>query len=160
MNRVDLVGRLTRDPELRQANSGMAVCRFTLAINRNFPNQNGEREADFINVVVWGKQAESVSRYVTKGRLVGVEGRLQTRNYEDKDGKKVYVTEVVANNVEFLSSGNSNNNSNVNYASTGPSPFDTDVNVDNSPSESMSTEVDVFKDFGDSIEITDNDLPF
>lgn len=160
MNRVDLVGRLTRDPELRHTNSGMAVCQITLAINRNFSNQNGEREADFINVVVWGKQAENVSRYVTKGRLVGVDGRLQTRNYEDKDGKKVYVTEVVAANVEFLSSGNSNNNSNVNYASTGPSPFDTDVNVDNSPSESMSTEVDVFKDFGDSIEITDNDLPF
>ena len=101
MNRVDLVGRLTRDPELRHTNSGRAVCQLNLAINRTFTNQNGEREADFINVVVWDKQAENVCKYVTKGRLVSVEGRLQSRSYDDKDGKKVYVTEVVALSVQF-----------------------------------------------------------
>lgn len=101
MNRVDLVGRLTRDPELRHTNSGRAVCQLNLAINRTFTNQNGEREADFINVVVWDKQAENVCKYVTKGRLVSVEGRLQSRSYDDKDGKKVYVTEVVAEEAYF-----------------------------------------------------------
>ena len=108
MNRVDLVGRLTRDPELRHTSSGRAVCQLNLAINRTFTNQNGEREADFINVVVWDKQAENVCKYVTKGRLVSVEGRLQSRSYDDKDGKKVHVTEVVALSVQILSSASNN----------------------------------------------------
>lgn len=161
MNRVDLVGRLTRDPELRHTSSGRAVCQITLAVNRTFTNQNGEREADFINVVVWDKQAENVSKYVTKGRLVSVEGRLQTRNYDDKDGKKVYVTEVVANSVQFLSSGNSQGGSNYSYNE--PNPFD---NIPDSsmpsaqPVQSVSVEKDPFEAFGESVTISDNDLPF
>lgn len=160
MNRVDLVGRLTRDPELRHTTSGRAVCQISLAINRTFTNQNGEREADFINVVVWDKQAENVSKYVTKGRLVSVEGRLQSRSYDDKDGKKVYVTEVIANSVQFLST-NGNNNSNGGSYSTDANPFDNAF--ESTPArtvETVSVERDPFESFGESVTITDNDLPF
>ena len=158
MNRVDLVGRLTRDPELRHTTSGRAVCQLNLAINRTFTNQNGEREADFINVVVWDKQAENVSKYVTKGRLVSVEGRLQSRSYDDKDGKKVYVTEVIANSVQFLSAGGSNNQPSAvaesNPFDFGPEPMPT------RPVETVSVERDPFESFGESVTISDNDLPF
>ena len=160
MNRVDLVGRLTRDPELRHTSSGRAVCQLNLAINRTFTNQNGEREADFINVVVWDKQAENVSKYVTKGRLVSVEGRLQSRSYDDKDGKKVYVTEVVANSVQFLSTGSSNGSSNS-YSQPEANPFD--FGSEPAPArtvETVSVEKDPFESSGESVTISDNDLPF
>jgi len=160
MNRVDLVGRLTRDPELRHTTSGRAVCQLNLAINRTFTNQNGEREADFINVVVWDKQAENVSKYVTKGRLVSVEGRLQSRSYDDKDGKRVYVTEVVANSVQFLSTGNSNNSNNGSgYSTTDVNPFDFGPESAKTV-ETVSVEKDPFESFGESVTISDNDLPF
>jgi len=162
MNRVDLVGRLTRDPELRHTTSGRAVCQLNLAINRTFTNQNGEREADFINVVVWDKQAENVSKYVTKGRLVSVEGRLQSRSYDDKDGKRVYVTEVIANSVQFLSTGNSNgSNNNGSYSVSDDNPFD--FGPESAPArnvETVSVEKDPFESFGESVTISDNDLPF
>ena len=103
LNRVVLVGRLTADPSLRYTPSGTAVCNFTLAVERPFTNQQGEREADFINVQVWRKAAENVANYLRKGSLAGVDGRIQTRSYE-KDGKRVYVTEVVADMVRFLES--------------------------------------------------------
>ena len=109
MNKVVLVGRLTRDPEIRTSSSGMQIASFSLAVNRNFRNKEGNIEADFINVVVFGKQAENVGKYITKGQMLGVEGRIQTRNYDAQDGTKRYVTEVVADNVEFLSSKNSGN---------------------------------------------------
>ena len=102
MNRVVLVGRLTKDPELKYTPAGAAVATFTLAVNRTFTNQQGEREADYINCVVWRKAAESVANYLKKGSLAGVDGRLQTRNYEGNDGKRVYVTEVIAESVQFL----------------------------------------------------------
>lgn len=158
MNRVDLVGRLTRDPELRHTTSGRAVCQINLAINRTFTNQNGEREADFINVVVWDKQAENVSKYVTKGRLVSVEGRLQSRSYDDKDGKKVYVTEVVANSVQFLSTGGNNSN-NGGYSTPETNPFDFGPEPARTV-ETVSVERDPFESFGESVTISDNDLPF
>ncbi|MED4299767.1 single-stranded DNA-binding protein [Geobacillus stearothermophilus] len=101
MNRVVLVGRLTKDAELRYTPNGTAVASFTLAVNRPFVNQQGEREADFINVVAWRKIAENVANHTTKGSLIAVDGRLQTRSYE-KDGRRVYVTEVVADSVQFL----------------------------------------------------------
>ena len=160
MNRVDLVGRLTRDPELRHTTSGRAVCQINLAINRTFTNQSGEREADFINVVVWDKQAENVSKYVTKGRLVSVEGRLQSRSYDDKDGKRVYVTEVVANSVQFLSASGNNSN-NGGYSSPEANPFD--FGPEPAPArtvETVSVEKDPFESFGESVTISDNDLPF
>ena len=102
MNKVILIGRLTKDPELRTIASGNATTSFTIAVNRNFTNQNGEREADFINCVAWRKQAENVAKYCTKGSQVAVEGRIQTRSYDAQDGTKRYVTEVIANNVQFL----------------------------------------------------------
>ncbi|KIL79560.1 single-stranded DNA-binding protein [Bacillus badius] len=102
MNRVVLVGRLTADPTLRYTPNGVATASFTLAVNRSFTNQQGEREADFVNCVVWRKPAENVANYLKKGSLAGVDGRIQTRNYEGQDGKRVYVTEVVAESVQFL----------------------------------------------------------
>jgi len=106
MNKVVLIGRLTKDPDLRfTPGKGTAVCRFTLAVNRRFKSQ-GQPDADFIPVVVWGKIAENTANYVSKGRLVGVSGSIQTRSYEAKDGTRRYVTEVVADSVEFLESKN------------------------------------------------------
>lgn len=102
MNRVDLIGRLTAKPELRYTATNTPYTRFTVAISRQFTDVNGERETDFINVVVWRKQAENVCNYLNKGSLVSVEGRLQTGNYTDKDGNKRYTTDVVADNVQFL----------------------------------------------------------
>lgn len=102
MNRVVLVGRLTKDPELRYTPNGVANATFTLAVNRAFANQQGEREADFIQCVVWKKPAENVAQFLKKGSLAGVDGRIQTRNYEGQDGKRVYVTEIVAESVQFL----------------------------------------------------------
>ena len=162
MNKVFLIGRLTRDPELRYTGSNIPVATFSLAVNRNFSNQNGEREADFFNIVVWRKQAENCKNYLTQGSQVCVEGRIQTRSYDDKDGSKRYVTEVIADNVEFLGSKNSSNNSNSNNVpasnNAGPSPYD----FGDSTPEVKGTDVDSnpFADFGASIEISDDELPF
>ena len=113
INRVVLVGRLTKDPELKYTPNGIAVATFTLAVNRQFSNQQGEREADFINIVVWRKAAENVANFLKKGSLAGVDGRIQVRTYE-QDGKRQYFTEIVADNVQFLepkgSSGGGRNN--------------------------------------------------
>ena len=160
MNKVVLIGRLTRDPELRYTGSNIPVATFTLAVNRAFSNQQGEREADFINIVVWRKQAENVKNYLTQGSQAAVEGRLQTRSYDDQNGQKRYVTEVVADNVEFLGSKNSSMNTNNTNASAGhaePSPYD----FGPAP-EPKGTDVDSnpFADFGANIEISDDELPF
>ena len=157
MNKVFLIGRLTRDPELRYTGNNTPVASFSLAVNRNFTNQQGEREADFFNITVWRKQAENVKNYLSQGSQVAVEGRLQTRNYEDKDGQKRYVTEVVADNVEFLGSKNSSNNSSNGSSNVEPTPYDFGDNK-----EPKGTDVDSnpFADFGSSIEISDDELPF
>lgn len=110
INRVVLVGRLTKDPEFRTTPSGVNVTNFTLAVNRTFTNAQGEREADFINVVVFRKQAENVNKYLFKGNLAGVDGRIQSRSYENNEGKRVFITEVVADNVRFLEPKNTNSN--------------------------------------------------
>ena len=102
INRVVLVGRMTRDPELRRTPQGDAVTSFTLAVNRNFTSRDGQQQADFINCVVWRKPAENVERYCSKGSLVGVEGRIQTRSYDNSQGQKVYVVEVICDSVQFL----------------------------------------------------------
>ncbi|RXT08881.1 single-stranded DNA-binding protein [Ammoniphilus sp. CFH 90114] len=103
INRVILVGRLTKDPELRYTPSGVAVTTFTIAVDKQFKNAQGEREADFISVVAWRQTAELCAQYLKKGSQTGVDGRLQSRSYDNKEGKRVYVTEVVAENVQFLS---------------------------------------------------------
>ncbi len=153
MNKVFLIGRLTKDPELRYTGSNIAVATFSLAVNRNFSNQNGEREADFINIVVWRKQAENVKNYLTQGSQVAIDGRIQTRSYDDQDGKKRYVTEVVADNVEFLGSKSSTKVSNDMM----DNPFQVENEVDLKTSD---VKDDPFKDFGDEIKISDDDLPF
>lgn len=104
MNRVVLVGRLTKDVELRYTTSGAAVGTFSLAVNRQFTNSNGDRETDFINAVIWRKSAENFANFTSKGSLVAVEGRLQTRNYENQQGQRVYVTEVIVDNFSLLES--------------------------------------------------------
>ena len=113
INRTVLIGRLTKDVELRHTTKGDAVASFTVAVNRQFTNSQGEREADFINCVMWRKAAENFAKYTQKGSLVGIEGRIQTRSYENQQGQRVYVTEVVADNFSLLDSkpkGNQQNN--------------------------------------------------
>lgn len=102
INRVVLVGRLTKDPELKYTQSGIAVTRFTLAVNRTFTNQQGQREADFVNCIAWRKQAENIANFLKKGSLTGVDGRIQTSSFDGKDGNRVFMTEVVAEQVQFL----------------------------------------------------------
>lgn len=109
MNKAILIGRLTADPELTTINSGVDVCRFTLAINRPFKNQNGENQTDFLNIVVWRAAAANCHKYLQKGSQCAVIGSIQTRSYEGNDGNKRYVTEIVADNVEFLGRSNSSN---------------------------------------------------
>ena len=110
ITRTVLVGRLTRDPELRRTQQGDAVTSFTLAVNRNYTSRDGQQQADFINCVVWRKPAENVERYCSKGSLVGVEGRIQTRSYENNQGQRVNVVEVVCDSVQFLETKKAENN--------------------------------------------------
>ena len=110
INNVVLVGRMTRDAELRYTPQNQAVATFTLAVNRNFKNQSGEREADFINVVIWRQQAENLANWAKKGSLIGVTGAIQTRNYDNQQGQRVYVTEVVVSNFQLLESRSSQQN--------------------------------------------------
>ena len=111
INNLVLDGRMTRDAELRYTTSNQAVATFTLAVNRNFKNQDGEREADFINVVIWRQQAENLANWVKKGALIGVTGRIQTRSYDNQQGQRVYVTEVVAESFQLLESRGQQSNS-------------------------------------------------
>ena len=114
INNVTLVGRLTREPELRYTPSNIAITTFNMAVNRNFKNQAGEREADFINCMIWRQQAENFASWVKKGNLVGITGRIQTRSYENQQGQRVYVTEVVADTFQLLEKrDHSANNSNI-----------------------------------------------
>ena len=111
INNVVLVGRMTRDAELRHTPSNQAVATFTLAVNRNFKNQDGEREADFVNCAIWRQQAENLANWAKKGALIGVTGRIQTRSYDNQQGQRVYVTEVVAESFQLLESRGQQSNS-------------------------------------------------
>lgn len=157
MNKAFLIGRLTRDPELRYSSSNAAIVNFSIAIDRQYTNNQGQRETDFINIVAFQKQAENIKKYVTKGSLVAVDGRIQTRNYEDKDGKRVYVTEVVADRVQFLSTKGSTPDSVSSAPLDNVSPADFQTN--DTPKETNVSD-DVFADFGSSIEISDDDIAF
>lgn len=147
INRVVLIGRLTKNVELRYTQSGVAVGTFSLAVNRQFTNASGEREADFINGVIWRKAAENFANFTHKGSLVAIEGRLQTRNYEDGNGKRVYVTEVVADNFSLLEKKSDGQQSAP--KSQAPDPFANQGNQ-NKFAGSGNTEID----------ISDDDLPF
>lgn len=155
MNKVFLIGRLSRDPELRHTTSGTAVCQISVAISR-YAGAGREQETDFINVVVWDKQAENVARYLAKGRQVAVEGRIQTRNYDNNEGKKVYVTEVVATNVEFLGSASDNNRA---AQPQEDNPFDSIAPATDEPA-TTNLDDDPFASFGQKVEISDSELPF
>ncbi|HCT0572029.1 TPA: single-stranded DNA-binding protein [Staphylococcus pseudintermedius] len=125
LNRTILVGRLTKDPDFRTTPSGVSVATFTLAVNRTFTNAQGEREADFINCVVFRKQAENVKNYLSKGSLAGVDGRLQSRSYENQEGRRVFVTEVVCDSVQFLEpKSNGQSNSQAKQQQRQDNPFD------------------------------------
>lgn len=143
LNRVILIGRLTKDVELRYTPSGTAVAQFTLAVDRP-KRTNAEQEADFIPVVVWQKQAENCANYLRKGKLAAVEGRIQVRNYEGNDGKRVYVTEVIADNVRFLERAEQTGNTKGSVQSQNVSRVFTDP----------------FADDGRTLDISDDDLPF
>ncbi len=164
LNRIILIGRLTQDPELRYTPSGSAVASFTLAVDRQRANQAGEREADFINIVVWQKLGELCAQYLRKGRLAAVEGRLQIRQYENKDGQKVRVAEVIADNVRFLdrSADNAGSGSGQHGAATSGAVRGHDQNQGQSRSSSDNSRYqdDPFADDGNSMDIVDDDLPF
>ncbi len=143
MNKVILIGNLTKDPELRVTQSGVNVATFSLAINRPFANAQGEREVDFINCVIWRKQAENLAKYCGKGSSVAVEGKIQTRSYEANDGSKRYITEVVCDSVQFLQTRKSETTSPVGQPAQDP----------------FANMQDPFQNSG-SIDLTDDDLPF
>lgn len=155
INRTILVGRLTRDPELRYTQGGTAVASFTLAVNRQFTNSQGEREADFINCVIWQKAAENFVNFTNKGSLVGIDGRIQTRNYENKQGQRVYVTEVVTENFSLLESKNANSSDNTNN-----NPNNQYSNSNNQPKKPNNNVSDPFVGNGKPMDISDDDLPF
>lgn len=155
INNVVLVGRLTKDPDLKYTGSGTAVATFTLAVNRNFTNQSGEREADFINCVIWRKPAETLANYAKKGVLIGVIGRIQTRSYDNQQGQKVYVTEVIADNFQLLESKKADSSQNT--QGSGVSNSQTNNYTRNQQNTNNAT-ADPFGN--SSIDISDDDLPF
>ncbi|MBR4694166.1 MAG: single-stranded DNA-binding protein [Bacilli bacterium] len=149
MNRVVLVGRLTRDPEMRTTASGISQTRFTLAVNRRGTNEDGSRSADFINCVAWRGTGEAIAKYLKKGRELAVEGRIQTGSYDAQDGTKRYTTDVVVDNFTFIGSGANSAANNEDF--------------NNGPSEDIATtdiSEDPFKDFGNEVALSDDDLPF
>lgn len=172
INNVVLVGRITKDPDLRYTSSGSAVTTFTLAVNRNFTNADGNREADFINCVIWRKPAETLANYARKGTLLGVVGRIQTRSYDNQQGQKVYVTEIVVENFQLLESRSQNEQRSAEGASQGFSQTQAQ-NTAERFSQAHSTqgtiqgtevpkfgETDPFSGNGQDIDISDDDLPF
>jgi len=168
INRVVLVGRLTRDPELKYTTNNIANLRFTVAVNRQFSNQNGERQADFIGCVAWRAQAENMAKFLKKGSLIGVEGRIETGSYQGQDGQMRYTTDVIADSVQFLEpksanagggqsnpfpSGNNGTNSNPfpsGNANASSNPFPTN----NAPTGNSAPNMN------STIDISDDDLPF
>ena len=152
MNKVLLVGRLTRDPEMRTTGTGMVVTRFSVAVNQNFTNKNGERGVDFINCSAFSKAAENIAKYCKKGSLVSVEGSIRTSSYDGQDGQKKYSTEVACSQVNFLSTKSETNNysgGNINENSFVP---------ESAPTADL--EEDPFKSFGEEITLSSDDLPF
>ena len=140
LNRVVLTGHLTKEQENKVTQSGLSVVKFVIGVHRQFARKDGEREADFISCVAWRKTAENIAKYFRKGQLIGIDGRVQTRSYDDKNGQRVYVTEVVVDNFAFLSSQKGQGNQN--------------------PSQRQNiTAQDPFAETG-SVDITDDDLPF
>jgi|SRR5690625_1645881 len=159
LNRVVLVGRLTRDPDLRYTPNGVAVANFNIACNRPFKNQQGENEADFINCVVWRKTAENLANYMRKGSMIGVDGRIQTRSYENKDGNMVYVTEVVAESIQFLESRGGSGQQQQQPSGYG-NQFQQPPSQPSQGMDQSQSGGDIFPGGGRQVDISDDDLPF
>lgn len=164
INNVVLVGRATKDPELRYTTSNVAVATFSLAINRNFKDANGERETDFINCVIWRQQAENLANWAKKGALIGITGRIQTRSYENQQGQRVYVTEVVAENFQMLESRAAREGGSANQGNTSGAfgngngyagPYGQQAPQQQAPSFGRSNQMQ-----GNPMDIQDSDLPF
>lgn len=175
INRVVLVGRLTKNPELRYTSNGVAVTSFTIAVNRPFSNQQGERDADFIPVVVWRRPAENAANFLQKGSLAGVDGRIQTRSYENNEGRRVYITEVIADSVQFLEpKGARHAEGGNNYVPSAPQPSSqpsqqrggytptpsNGQNTGGGQNQGAPSFDDPFAGDSKPIDISDDDLPF
>lgn len=155
INNVVVVGRLTRAVDLRYTSNGTAYASFTLATDRDFKNQNGEKETDFINCVMWRKPAENLANYTKKGSLIGVSGRIQTRNYENEQGQRVYVTEVLAEKFSFLESAKTTKNGVLSNGGTNTLGINKNQNSNGNFANS-----DPFTSGGDVFNVNDDDLPF
>ena len=151
INRVVLTGRLTSNPELKTTQNGLSVASFTLAVNRQFTDSQGKREADFIRCVAWRKSAENFYKFTHKGSLIGIDGRIQTRSYDNKDGQRVYIAEVVVDSFSLLESKNENQANSKGGNNNGYS---------NNSNANTAAEPDPFADGGDTLDIRDDDLPF
>lgn len=172
LNRVVLVGRLTKDPELRYTPNGIAVANFTVAINRPFKNQQGEQEADFVNCVTWRKQAENLANYMRKGSQIGVDGRIQTRSYDNQEGRRVFITEVLAESITFLESrgssqsrsdmggGYAQNDSYQQQESAPQQQYSQPSSQSSFQREEAAAPNNPFENDGKKVEIADDDLPF
>ncbi|MEY9973146.1 single-strand DNA-binding protein [Lysinibacillus sp. RC46] len=168
INRTVLVGRLTKDPELRYTPNGVATCRFAVAVNRTFRGQDGEPEADFISCVAWRKQAENLANFQRKGNLIGVEGRIQTGSYEGQDGKRVYTTDVVADSIQFLepnrgsegTQNGSNVRSDINRGATPQNSSGDFKTPQNAQPNYTRVDEDPFANSKGPVEVSEDDLPF
>ncbi|WP_045136450.1 single-stranded DNA-binding protein [Lacticaseibacillus paracasei] len=160
LNSVSLTGRLTRDVDLRYTQSGTAVGSFTLAVDRKFKSKNGERETDFVNCQIWRKSAENFANFTKKGSLVGVEGRIQTRTYDNAQGQKVFVTEVIIDNFALLESRQASQNSSKSQQTANASATATTNASQTTPNASRANTTDPFANNGQPIDIQDDDLPF
>lgn len=155
MNNVNLIGRLTKPVDLRYTQSGVAYGSFTLAVTRRFKNQNGEREADFINCVIWKKGAENLANFTQKGSLIGVSGAIQTRNYENQQGQRVYVTEVLVENFDLLESRKTDDNGVLSSGNINTQNFNKNQNSGGNFAKN-----DPFMTNGETFNVQDDDLPF
>ncbi|BDH60111.1 single-stranded DNA-binding protein 1 [Lysinibacillus sp. PLM2] len=168
INRVVLVGRLTKDPELKYTPSGIPKARFTVAVNRAFTNQSGEREADFIQCLAWRKQAENLANFMKKGNLIGVDGRIQTGSFEGQDGKRVYTTDIIADSIQFLesrgasesSNSASNYQSSTNYQTSNQNANTGQFGGQNTQPNYSRVDEDPFASSKGPIEVSQDDLPF
>ena len=161
MNKVLLTGRLVRDPELKRTNSDIAVVQFTLAVSRQFVGRDGERQADFINCVIWRQQAETFAKYLHKGSFISVEGQIQTRTYDDPSGAKRYITEVIVDRFEFLESKGSSQSQPRNLGYNDVNSYDIPTNQNDSFGLSNEEDFeDPFKNINNSMGVSNNDLPF
>lgn len=159
LNNVSLTGRLTKDPELRQSQNGLSIGNFTLAVNRTYKDNEGNTQADFINCVLFRKTAEVAKDYAFKGHLVGVTGRLQSRSYENKDGQRVFVTEVVVDNLALLETKNNQNQQNGNNQYQQPNN-NYNRQQKNQYQQSNNQNDNPFNNNGGNVDINDDDLPF